>query len=934
MKRFLSVTAILLLLCGMCAVIFSGAADVATDPSQVYEPQTAPYEDSSLKLWFEHSFKKVMTSDITPSDMNTYSVYMGKNEIENAQFVLYSDETKTKLRATVSDFTDAEGNIIDAEIYYQMYVTLSDLNTLAYPGATEENTFIREGEQPDPMVPMSAINVFKLNGGKSQAFYIRLTTTEDTKSGWYSAQLDIKNSQGQIIKTATVYAYVWDFTISEKTEFETSFFLNNEYDAYGSYQKYYDYLLENRLLAMDVPGNLDSSNPYLTNDRVNAIRVSAVNGGNVGAYLDHYSVYPEYADIYDDLSSMAEWEEIKNKFYFYTLDEAMSQEFIDNSGWGTGSVDDVNYRSEVLDKYWPNARKVVPYHENHAYPYYTYTDLIANLNPCEVSDGLQEMIDSDSVTLWCPQYYGFTPNEEILSHGYDQTRDDAMIRTLSGARSGNLRMGEGYFNWESIFGDMRDRIVSDCIFENRDNKGYDAVWTYSAGYNSGYAYPNHLIENSGIQTKMLFWQCYQLDISGYLYYGANFWNEYDSRNDSYVDKTVTGSITGKWKVNLHPTYADGHSVFGNGMLFYKTTHCSGITNVDYIGSVRVEMMRDGIEEYQMLTMLEELRGSEAADNIVESVSENVISYISMPEFDRSAWGDDMDDYDVLAAVRIRLGDELEAASKKTCRHEYGEGVVTTQPQCLVMGEITYTCTKCGTTTCENLPALHSEPDHWVVTVETEATCTSGGKLRYDCPICGYYKCETVPAHHLNSDAIIYRPHSTMTAVHSLICFSCGEELRTESHVYLAEYTNTCTEAGMHNDVCIYCGYTVAIEDVAAHGHNLQELYTAPTCKTEGYRGGACYNCDYAEEEILPIVDHDYVDGVCTMCGETTVKTGDVDGDGDISMLDLYKLKLFLKQTAEPTEAETLAADIDGDGDITMLDSYALRYRVATGNWKD
>ena len=70
-----------------------------------------------------------------------------------------------------------------------------------------------------------------------------------------------------------------------------------------------------------------------------------------------------------------------------------------------------------------------------------------------------------------------------------------------------------------------------------------------------------------------------------------------------------------------------------------------------------------------------------------------------------------------------------------------------------------------------------------------------------------------------------------------------------------------------------------------------------------------------------------------MCGASTVKAGDVDGDGDISMLDLYKLKLFLKQTAEPTEAEILAADIDGDGDITMLDSYALRYRVATGVWK-
>ncbi|MBQ7835833.1 MAG: DUF4091 domain-containing protein, partial [Clostridia bacterium] len=839
MKRFLTITLMAVLLCGLCAGILSSAADELTDPSQVYERQIAPYEDESIQMWFEHSFKKVMTSDTTHSGMDTYTVYMGKNEIENAQFVLYSDETKTRHRATVSDFTDANGNTVDAELYYQMYINLFDLNTLAYPGATEENTFIRNGEQPDPIAPLSKINLFQLNAGKSQAFYIRLKTTEDTQPGWYSAQLDIKNSKGQIVKTATVYAYVWDFTISEKTEYETSFFLNNSYDTYGSYQKYYDYLLENRILAMDVPGNLDSSNPYLTNDRVNAIRVSASNGGNVGAYLDHYSAYSEYAEIYTDLSSMAEWDEIKNKFYFYTLDEAMSQEFIDIYGWGTGSIDDVNYRSEVLDKYWPNARKVIPYHENHAYPYYTYDKPIAELERGQAIDGLQSMIDEDSCTLWCPQYYGFTPNAEIISHGYDQFTDDAMIRTLSGTRSGNLRLGETYFNWESIFGDLRDRILSDVIIENRDDVGYDAVWAYSAGYNSGYAYPNHLIENTGLQTKMLLWQSYQLDITGYLYYGANFWNEYDDRNNDYVDYTVTGNLTGRWKVNLHPTYADGHPVFGNGMLFYKTTH-SPLTNVDYVGSVRVELLRDGIEEYQMFTMLEDLRGSKAAKDIVNSVSENVISYISMPEFDRSAFDADMDDYDIMAAVRIRLGNELEEASANTCNHQYDEGKITVEPQCLVMGEIEYTCELCGAKQIESLPTLHSEADHWKKTVISEATCTEAGEIRYDCNICGYYKTETVPSHHLNEEKWVYTPHSVMTAVHRISCSVCGYEMRTENHIYRAEYTNTCTEAGVHYDTCIACEYRSKIEDVPAKGHNMIETYKAPTCKEEGHKGAECY----------------------------------------------------------------------------------------------
>ncbi len=934
MKRLLSVVAIVLLLVVMCTVVFSNATEASDDPSDYYVPQIAEYEDPSIKLWFEHPFKKIMTSDVTPSHMNTYSVYMGRNEIENAQFVLYSDETVDKLRASVTAFTDENGNEVEAEIYYQMYIDLHDLNTLGYPGATEENTFIREGEQPDPMVPISALSNFQLNGGKSQAFFIRLKTTEGSKPGWYSAQLSIKNRLNQVVKTATVYAYVWDFVISEETEFETSFFLDDARDSYGSYKIYYDYLLENRLNAMDIPGNLDSSNPYVTNPRVTAIRVSAANGGNVGAYLDHYSAYPEYADIYADLSSMKEWNAIKNKFYFYTLDEALSQEFIDIYGRGTGSIDDVNYRSEVLDKYWPNARKVVPYHENHAYPYYTYNSPIAELDPSLVKDGQQEMIDADSVTLWCPQYYGFTPNEEIIAHNYDQNLDSAPIRTLSGVRSGNLRMGEKYFNWESIYGDLRDRMVSDVIIENRDDEGYDAVWTYSAGYNSGYAYPNHLIENTGIQTKMLFWQCYQLDITGYLYYGANFWNEYDDINGNYVDYTVTGKKTAQWKINKHPTYADGYAVFGNGMLFYTATQGGFVNSVPYVGSVRVEHMRDGIEEYQMFTMLEELKGSEAAKSIVDSVSKNVINYISLPEFDRSAFDSSMDDYDVMAMARIRLGNELEEATKQVCDHQYDEGVVTKPAECLVMGEITYTCRLCGAKTVENLPTLHAEETCYTVTEEIAASCTSSGKLRYDCTICGYYKYKTIKSYHSDPQYLIYTYNEKMPGSHEVKCSVCNKSVTTESHMFFAEYTNTCTDAGQHNNVCKLCGYTSKVKDVEAKGHYLVESYKAPTCQEEGYLGEACYNCDYTNAETIDIVDHSYVNGKCTMCGDSQVVVGDIDGDGEVSPLDYFQLKLILAQKITPTEEQKIAANVDGSesSDPDMLDSFAFKFYLAKGYW--
>ncbi len=945
MKRTLLVLAITVLMVSMCAGVFSGAADAPEDPADIYVPQIAPNEDPTINMWFEHSFKKVMTSDTTPSGMDTYSVYMGKNEIENAQLVLCSEETKENMRVIVGKFKDENGNTIDSELYYQMYVTLTDLDTLGYYGATEETTFIRNGEQPDPMIPFSKAGRIQLNAGKSQAFYIRLKTTEDTVPGWYSAKVNVMDSSSRIVKTATVYAYVWDFTLSEETALQTSFYLDNKHDSCGTYNEYYDYLLENRIVAMDIPGALNSSNPYLTNDRVNAIRVSAYNGGNSGTYKDALGSYSSYADMYDDLSSMAAWDDIKDKFYFYTIDEAMSDEqqqaIVDHyAALGIykvkgSTVDDVIKASETLENYWPDAAKVVPYHENHPYPYNVYNNqTMATLDKSLLMDGTQAMIDSESINIWCPQIYAFTPLSIIDESGYSGSASVG-VSSLSGPISGSIRAGEGYFNWERVFGEFRDRAISSNIVRNEKGDGNNVLWAYSAGWNKSYTYCNHLIESSGLQTKMLFWQLYQNDITGYLYYGTNNWNEYDNVNGQFVDNTVTGNKTAQWKTNKHP-YDTGYSIYGNGTLFYAATQAK-LSSVDYVGSIRVEQIRDGIEDYQMLTMLEELAGDAAADAIVDSVSDNVAEYLSLPGFNRSAFDSELDDYDIMAMVRIELGNQLEAASAAVCGHTFDDGVVTTEATCLTLGEKTYTCTKCGATDVEYIPALHAEDDCWTVTTVTEPGCTTDGNVQYDCNVCGYTKYKTVDAYHNNTDLLEYAVNEKMTNVHDIKCPKCNEVIETAQHMYLAEYTNTCTEPGVHYDVCVWCSYMVEMGEVEAHGHNMKEYYEAPTCTETGVSGGKCNICGYEESTVLETVGHSYENGICTVCGATdpdyeVFEKGDIDGSETITMMDLFKLKLHIKGT-QLSEDEAKRADIDGNGRIDMLDSFELKYRIVTGKWR-
>jgi len=66
-KRALLITTLVVLMVGLCAGVFSSAAEATNDPADIYVPQTAAYEDPTIDLLFVHSFKKVMTSDTTQS---------------------------------------------------------------------------------------------------------------------------------------------------------------------------------------------------------------------------------------------------------------------------------------------------------------------------------------------------------------------------------------------------------------------------------------------------------------------------------------------------------------------------------------------------------------------------------------------------------------------------------------------------------------------------------------------------------------------------------------------------------------------------------------------------------------------------------------------------------------------------------------------------
>jgi hypothetical protein len=216
----------------------------------------------------------------------------------------------------------------------------------------------------------------------------------------------------------------------------------------------------------------------------------------------------------------------------------------------------------------------------------------------EVSEGVDE-IDflDDYVNIWVPKPFAFTNASDI--------------GTVTGAK---LLQDT---SWDSIYGTFSERMTA---YKNRGDKLW---WFISWDVKAPYA--NYFTQTDGVTHRVLFWQQKDCGVDGFLYNSVNFWYNGDP-----------------WENSLTNTKYPG--VYGEAVLVYPGARL-GIDGP--VSSLRLEAMRDGIEDFEYLTMLEEKLGTSAAKKYISMVSESVTTYTH--------------DGDVFANARIALGDAVEKA---------------------------------------------------------------------------------------------------------------------------------------------------------------------------------------------------------------------------------------------------------------------------------
>ncbi|MBP1587431.1 MAG: DUF4091 domain-containing protein [Clostridia bacterium] len=536
---------------GLAKYVLKDSSGLSDNDPLASKTLTAPNEDASVKIWFEHVTEKVLRTVTTPGSRTGYTVRMAKNETENAQFIV-APGRDMDVRIEVDEFKDASGNTVPFELTYQYYHNI-------------RGKFI-----PDALMPYSG--AVSVKAGNSQGFVIRLTTSANTKAGTYNSIVHVfDNATGKEVKRAPVAVKVWNFALSDNTELRTSFalwpsYLKSSYnpDKYTVEQlnsledHYFEYFLKYRINIMDMPHGLTSSYGarFIDDPRVNTSRWRNL---DMSVTEDNGGVRPSWM----------------NKVIYYTVDEPQNETALKQL-----IADAAKIRANT-----PDYRMVCPIDRNMNL---TASGAVTSTLKPDGMDQIEFM--TKATNIWCVKMDAFTPRQLMFVNGASSLQSTAQ----------DMRYG--------LFTERMKQYVA---------KG-DELWAYIA-INPTEPYVNWQMESDGTEAIISIWQMKQQNVTGLLYWAIDY-----------------------WKVNYWGSEPWTGQGFGDGMLCY-----SGyiIDTLDPIPAMRLELIRDGIEDYQMLCMLEKKLGKDALNDILNRVTTSVVTYTN--------------DDNLLHAVRVLLGDTLE-----------------------------------------------------------------------------------------------------------------------------------------------------------------------------------------------------------------------------------------------------------------------------------
>lgn len=227
----------------------------------------------------------------------------------------------------------------------------------------------------------------------------------------------------------------------------------------------------------------------------------------------------------------------------------------------------------------------------------------------------------------------------------------------------------------------------------------------------------------------------------------------------------------------------------------------------------------------------------------------------------------------------------ESLDSKECELGYHNYIVsTTKSTCEIDGKEIYTCSKCGNTYTNIIPATGH---NIVIDKEVKETCIENGLTEGShCSICNkvFIKQEAIPAsgHTIVVDEGVVATCTEAGLTEGSHCSICASVLVEQTVIpatgHAWDYgtitkSPTCTEIGETLHICQNNSSHTKTGKLLALGHKYSSEITLPTCTEEGFTTYTCARCGNSYVgDYVPAISHTYIFTITKQASESLYST--------------------------------------------------------------
>ena len=561
-----------------------------------YAGETAEHEDVGMGVYFTSIMDRIARGDTSVHGTLDYVYRMAKNEVETAEIVFTSTEAKTGLTLEIGDIANAAGDVLRRTVHYGYYYDLTIFTELAGKDYSKTSS----GMYVDPLPEYSG--KFDMGEKESMTFAVKIFTEADTASGMYKADVVLRDAEGNAIKKATLRVFVWDFALDAAPACETAFGIG--YGNILTWMGDHDLAKMNSFPSDVLAAEYEEWYEYLVENRISPYflpgdieseksleyihdpRVTSFCAYGGNGAPTYEETETKFGDIADLFRRHADDPVWLDKAYIYSVDEPCEKSQFD-----------------FIERQWAEFNRLMP-----DIPFRIVTPLGGNeFYNKEKRDRAQ--IVFDATTIMCPSSTAFT----LYMRAPEMKASEGRFPAYQGS-------GFTPFSVFSQYGQFEDR------WAEWKAQGKDAWWYVCIG--PEFPYANFFNYYQGNIARILFWQQYYFDVEGLLYWETTFW---------------------EMSTDSHAEISRRRTSVGDGLLLYPPQ----LFGMDYtsapVPSIRLESVRDGIEDFQYFAQLERELGRKA---VLEYVSRNTDAILHFTE-----------EADDISNVRCELGFLLESLAK-------------------------------------------------------------------------------------------------------------------------------------------------------------------------------------------------------------------------------------------------------------------------------